>query len=147
MANPCRKRGLSSPVLSLRVRIVPFYWSPNWFSGFSARRFDRPDSTMSQLRSGSGAGEGSRTLDILLGKYKQLATKLHFVAKESVHIVLWSPYCIRLLSPKLPPKFESPRRRRPRTFENRLPDQRITEGHRKVPLFLFVRISVWMHRA
>jgi len=88
MANPCRKRGLSSPVLSLRVRIVPFYWSPNWFSGFSARRFDRPDSTMSQLRSGSGAGEGSRTLDILLGKYKQLATKLHRPASWSTFILV-----------------------------------------------------------
>ena len=56
---------------------------------------------MSQIRSWSGAGEGSRTLDILLGKYKQLATKLRFVAKESVHIVPWSPYCLRLLAVKL----------------------------------------------
>ena len=64
---------------------------------------------MSQLRSGSGAGEGSRTLDILLGKYKQIATKLHFVAKESVHIVPQSPYCLNLLVLKLVLKFESPR--------------------------------------
>jgi hypothetical protein len=43
---------------------------------------------MSQLRDWSGAGEGSRTLDILLGKYKQLATKLHRPASWSTFILV-----------------------------------------------------------
>ena len=67
------------------------------------------NSAKNHRQSGSGAGEGSRTLDILLGKYKQLATKLHFVAKESVHIVPQRPYCLSLLSGLLSGKFESPR--------------------------------------